>query len=82
MKISAALAADLSILDAALDEPGADMLHSLHRLEVDARAAVPSYRGLSAIVDGSDPPFTFSTLEDGGADNVRTSLRLTLPAVS
>jgi hypothetical protein len=80
MKISAALDADLGILTAALDEPAADVLPSLHRLGVDARAAVPSFLGLSVIVDGSDPPFTFSTLEDGVADNVRTSLRLTLPA--
>ena len=80
MKISATLDADLGILTAALDEPAADVLHSLHRLGVDARAAVPSFLGLSVIVDGSDPPFTFSTLEDGVADNVRTSLRLTLPA--
>ena len=81
MKISAALAADLGILTAALDEPATDVLHSLHRLGVDAQAAVPTYLGLSVIVDGSDPPFTFSTLEDGAADNVRTSLRLTLPGV-
>jgi hypothetical protein len=80
MKISAALAADLDILTVALDEPAADVLHSLHRLGVDAQAAVPTYLGLSVIVDGSDPPFTFSTLEDGAADNVRTSLRLRLPA--
>ena len=76
MKISAALAADLGTLTAALDEPAADVLHSLHRLGVDARAVVPTYLGLSVIVDGSDPPFTFSTLEDGAADNVQTSLRL------
>ena len=77
MKISATLDADLGILTAALDEPAADVLHSLHRLGVDARAAVPSFLGLSVIVDGSDPPFTFSTLGDGAADNIRTSLRLT-----
>jgi hypothetical protein len=71
MKISAALAADLGILTAALDEPGTDVLHSLHQLGIDAQAAVPSYLGLSMTVDGSDPPFTFT------ADNVRTSLRLT-----
>ncbi len=82
MKISAALAADLGILTAALDEPGADVLHSLHQLGVDAQAAVPTYLGLSVTVDGSDPPFTFTTLEDGTADNVRTSLRLTLRPVS
>jgi hypothetical protein len=81
MKIGAALAADLGILTAALDEPGADVLHSLHQLGVEAQAAVPTYLGLSITVDGSDPPFTFSTLEDGGADDIRTSLRLTLPGV-
>lgn len=81
MKISAALAADLGILTAALDEPGADVLHSLHRLGVDAQAAVPTYLGLSVTVDGSDPPFTFTTFEEGAADGVRTSLRLTLPGV-
>jgi hypothetical protein len=82
MKIGAALAADLGILTAALDEPGADVLHSLHQLGVDAQAAVPTYLGLSVTVDGSDPPFTFSTVEDGAADDVRTSVRLTLPGVS
>jgi hypothetical protein len=81
MKISAALAADLGILTAALDEPAADVLHSLHRLGVDARAAAPTFLGLSVTVAGSDPPFTFTTtFEAGAADNVRTSLRLTLPA--
>ncbi len=80
MKISAALAADLDILNAALDEPGADVLHSLHQLGVDAQTAVPTYLGLSVTVDGSDPPFTFTTLEDGTADNVRTSLGLKLLA--
>ena len=81
MTIGAALAADLGILTAALDESGDNLLHSLHHLGVDAQAAVPSYLGLSVIVDGSDPPFTFTTLEDGAADDVRTSLRLTLPGV-
>jgi hypothetical protein len=82
MKIGPALAADLGILTAALDEPGANVLHSLHQLGVDARAAVPTYLGLSVTVEGSDPPFTFTTVEDGAADDVRTSLRLTLPGVS
>jgi hypothetical protein len=81
MKIGAALAADLGILTAALDEPGADVLHSLHQLGVDAQAAVSTYLGLSVTVDGSDPPFRFTTVEDGTADDVRTSLRLTLPGV-
>jgi hypothetical protein len=82
MKISAALAADLGILTAALDEPGGDVLHSLHRLGVGAQAAVPTYLGLSVTVDGSDPPFTFTVFEEGAADGVGTSLRLTLAGVS
>jgi hypothetical protein len=81
MKISAALAADLGILTAALDEPGADVLHSLHRLGVGAQAAVPTFLGLNVTVDGSDPPFTFTIFEGGADDRVRTSLRLTLPGV-
>ncbi|MGP0080891.1 hypothetical protein [Mycobacterium sp.] len=81
MEIGAALAADLGILTAALDEPGADVLHSLQQLGVDAQAAVSTYLGLSLTVDGSDPPFTLTNLEDGAADDVRTSLRLTLPGV-
>jgi hypothetical protein len=80
MKIGAALAADLGMLTVALDEPDADVLRSLHQLGVDAQAAVPTYLGLSVTVDGS-PPFTFTTLEDSAADDVRTTLRLTLPAV-
>jgi hypothetical protein len=81
MKIGAALAADLGILTAALDEPGADVLRSLHQLGINAHAAVPTYLGLSITVDSSDPPFTFTTLEDGAADDVRTSLQLILPGV-
>jgi hypothetical protein len=81
VEIGAALAADLGILTAALDERGADLLHSLHQLGVDAQAAVPSYLGLSVTVDGSDPRFTFTTVEDGTADDIRTSLWLSLPGV-
>ncbi len=69
------------MLTAALDEPDADVLQSLHQLGVDAQAAVPTYLGLSMTADGSDLPFTFTTLEDGAADDVRTSLRLWLPGV-
>ena len=81
MEIGAALAADLGILTAALDEPGADVLQSLQQLGVHAQAAVSTYLGLSVTVEASDPPFTFTTLEDGAVDDVRTSLRLTLPGV-
>jgi hypothetical protein len=81
MKISAALAADLGILTAVLDEPAADVLHSLHRLGVDAPAAVPTFLGLSVTAAGSDPPFTFTIFEEDAADGVGASLSLTLPGV-
>jgi hypothetical protein len=81
MKISAALAADLGILTAVLDEPAADVLHSLHRLGVDAQAAVPTFLGLSVTAAGSDPPFTFTIFEEDAADGVGASLSLTLPGV-
>ena len=82
MKIGAALAADLDILTATLDETGADVLHTLSQLGVDAQAAVPTFLGLLVTVDGSDPPFTFTILKDGAvADEVRSSLRLRLPGV-
>ena len=82
MKIVAAMAADLAILTAALDEPGADVAHSLRRLTADATAAIPSFLGLSVTVDGGDPPFTFTTFVEGvRTGDVRTSLRLALPAV-
>jgi hypothetical protein len=82
MKIGAALAADLDILTAALDDPGADVLHTLQQLGIDAQATVRAYLGLSVTVAGSDPPFTFTVLEDGAvAADVRTSLWLTLPGV-
>jgi len=81
MIIGATLAADLGILTAALDESGADVLHTLHQLGVDAQAAVPSYLGLSVIVEGSDPAFAFTTLEQRASNDVRTSLWLALPGV-
>jgi hypothetical protein len=80
--ISAALAADLRILTAALDEPGADIAQSLQQLAADTIAGVPSYLGLSLIVSRSDPLLTSTYLVDGAvAGDVRTSVRLTLPGV-
>ncbi len=79
MKVTAALAADLGILTAALDEPGTDVAHSLRQLAADATAAVPTFLGLSVTVAGSDPPCTFTTLVEGaGTGDIRTSLRLAL----
>lgn len=80
MKITAALAADLGILTAALDDPGTDVAHSLRQLTANAITAIPTFLGLSVTVDGDDPPFTFTTFVEGaGAGGVRTSLRLALP---
>jgi hypothetical protein len=82
VEIAAALAADLAILSAALDEPGTDVADSLRQLTANATVAVPTFLGLSVIVHGNDPPFTFITwLEGVGTADVRTSLRLTLPGV-
>lgn len=82
MEIDAALAADLGILTAALNEPGSDVADSLRQLTADAAAALPTFLGLSVTVDGSAPPFTFTTFVKGaGTGDVRTSLRLALPGV-
>jgi hypothetical protein len=79
--ITAALAADLDVLTAALDEPGTDLADTLHRLAANAAFAIPTYLGLSVTVSGSVPPFAFTSFHDGVvAGDVRTSLRLTLPS--
>jgi hypothetical protein len=77
--ITAALAAALGVLSAALDEPGISVADSLNQLAADAAAAIPTYLGLSVTVDRNDPPFTFTTLaDDVVAGDVRTSLGLAL----
>jgi hypothetical protein len=82
MTITAALAADLGILTAALDEPGADIAQSLNQLALNARAAVPTYLGLSVIVGDDDHPSLSVDLADGVlAGDIRASLRLTLSGV-
>jgi hypothetical protein len=83
MTITAALAADLGILTAALDESGADIAQSLHQLGLNARAAVPTYLGLSVIVgDDDDPSFTVALADGVVAGDIRTSLWLTLSGVA
>ena len=82
MRITAAMAAALAILTEALDEPGTDIAHSLHRLTLDAAAAIPSHLGLSVVVSHSDPPFTVTTLADGAvAGDICTSLHVPLPGI-
>lgn len=80
--ITAALAAELEILTAALDQPGADIAHSVSQLALNAAAAVTTYLGLSVLVSRSEPPFAFTALADGvAADDIRTSLQMVLPDV-
>ena len=76
------MASALAILTEALDEPGTDIAHSLHRLTLDAAAAVTSYLGLRVVVSQSNPPFTVTALSDGAlAGDIRTSLHLSLPGL-
>lgn len=80
MTINAALAAELEILTAALDEPGAGIADSLRQLALTAANAITSYLGLSILVVGSDPPLAFTVLADGvSAVDIRTSLHVVLP---
>jgi hypothetical protein len=77
------MAAALAILTEALDEPGTDIAHSVHRLTLDAAAAVTSYLGLSVVVSHSDSPFSVTALADGAlAGDIRTSLHVSLPGPS
>lgn len=81
MKITAAMAA-LAILTEALNEHGTDIAHSLHRLTLDAAAAVSSYLGLSVVVSHSNMPFTVTALADGAvAGDICTSLHVLLGGV-
>jgi hypothetical protein len=83
VKITSAMAAALAIMTEALDEHGTDIAHSLHRLTLDAAAAVPSYLGLSVVVSHSDCPLIITTLADGAvAGDIRTSLHVLLPGSS
>lgn len=82
MNITTGLASDLRRLTAALDEPGADIAQSLHKMAADTQAAVQSYLGLNVSVSRSDPLFTFTYFNDGVvAGDITTSLRLTLPSI-
>ncbi|TPG36704.1 ANTAR domain-containing protein [Mycolicibacterium hodleri] len=80
MSNTAALAAELEILTAALEEPGADVAHSLQSLMQYAANAVATYLGLSVLVARSEPAFAFTVLADGvAAEDVHTSLHVVVP---
>ncbi len=86
MTITAALAADLALLTAALDDdpdarPPPAFAETVRQLAGDARAAVASYLGLSVVVAAHEPAFHFTLLDDGvDAADVLMSLKLPLPA--
>lgn len=74
------MAASLDALTAALDDPDADIAHSLRLMTLDAAAAIPTYRGLSVVLPQSDPPLAVTTLADGAVvGDIRTSLQFSLP---
>jgi hypothetical protein len=80
VKVTAAMAASLNILTAALDEPGTDIAHSLQQLAIAAAAAIPTYLGLSILVSHTDPRFICTTLADGAfVGDKHTSLQVLLP---
>ncbi len=69
MHLDEALSNDLRILSDGLDDPDVDLSESLGLLVADVGAVVRSYSGLTVVVEGSDPPLTFTVLEEtsGGA---------------
>jgi len=78
--ISAALAADLAVLTESLHEPGADISRTLRQLATDARIAVRSYLGLSAVLAVGGYRLAFTALEDDARpEDIRASLRISFP---
>ncbi len=89
MEISAAVAAELSLLEDTVFDPGTDpepgVMDTVLRLAADARGAVPSFQGLTVTLTGHAPVdgvvLRFTLLEDHvDARDVGTSLRLLPPA--
>jgi hypothetical protein len=80
MDISAALAADLTTLTRALDDPGIDLKTQLQQLTADVRHAVASYLGMrmTIAVDGTEVSFTVHH----ATGSIAASLRLPLAAFS
>lgn len=80
MHISAALAADLSALTVALDEPGVDLEQTLRRLTDNAQVAVPSFLGLSVEMTSDNRTVTIAAT-DGAPEPapIASSLGIGLP---
>lgn len=81
MQITAALAADLATLSAALDDPSADIEVSLHALAVTLRQAVDSYRGLRVLA-GSGIGRLDLLLLDGAGDPAPMGSSVLLPLLA
>jgi hypothetical protein len=76
VRINAVLAASLSVVGQALDDP-VDLEQLLRNLARDAKTAVPSYLGLSMHVVAARDEFTFTAMEYSvDIAHIRTSLRL------
>lgn len=84
MGISAALAADLNVLNAAIDDPDTDLDALLHALTTSLAAAVASYQGLTMTlaVDNHDISFTVRDSTSAEAGAAATSLLIPVPALS
>ncbi len=82
MEIAAALAADLTVLAAAPDDPAIDLRKNLLLLMADIRLAVRSYLGLTMTVRAGGAQLHAAVWEDAARQqDAKSSLRLTLPAV-
>ena len=83
MKIGAALAADLGILTAALDEPGADMRAQCAPTPRRRGRGTDLPRFRASSFPAAIPPSPFSSLWPRGhvAGDVRTSLHVLLPGI-
>jgi hypothetical protein len=78
VELSAALAASLVGLTAALDDPEADIAESLQLLGTTVDSAVSSYLGLSLIIDGRGQRSVLTAMRSAIDDEIATSLRLPL----
>lgn len=80
MEISAPLAADLAILNEALDDPEVDLTEILLSLARTALDAVNSYIGLSVLIEVESRAMTLTAFQaTKGPADVATSLSASLP---
>jgi ANTAR domain len=80
VEITAALAADLTALTEALDDPDTDIAATLRELATGAKLAVRSYLGLSVTITARGQQIIFTALEDHTQpDDIGTSLMIPLP---